>query len=306
MKKGMGGAKGILFLLLIAVVVCGGVLDAFPEKSRAAAVKVKYNVEILDVATPYDMTNPTVNNESPTVFSTSINNGEPLETRVTANEGITFQMQVDTKAKTETLKVGKTRIKATYYPVTILRNSFKAPDVWYQVSSGEDVHNEKITTTMIKDAKGKLYISGGDVDVSQVMGEKTLKTQIGDGTVDPAGSLTIPIALNNIIRIYSYREQPTLVLIHMLPKKPTTTTWTTGQNRILVKGSKSGLEGKAFPDDDSTGLLPNPLVGVPLDLAAGTGTLVSTDVSYKVPNALGMVDFLRGGIWVMKITPASK
>jgi hypothetical protein len=132
-----------------------------------------------------------------------------------------------------------------------------------------------------------------------VQGSSSAKVKIGDGTVDPAGSLVIPITLTRMHNLPSRNMNTTKEL-------KTTSTWTTGQSSILCKGTKGGLEGKAFPKDDSSGLLPNPLVGVPLDLAAGTGTLVCTDVAMKVANALGMQDILRDSMWVMKITPASK
>jgi hypothetical protein len=71
----------------------------------------------------------------------------------------------------------------------------------------------------------------------------------------------------------------------------------------VYKGTKSGLEGKAMPDD-STGVLPTPLVGAPVDLDAGTGTLVFTAAAMSLGMALGMMDVLNGGKWVMKITKA--
>jgi len=284
------GAKGLLILFVIAAVVCGGVLVVFPKDSNAAAAGVKYNVEILNTATAWDTTNPTVNNESPHVYLSSVNKGDPSEV-VVAYEGITFQMVVGTKAVTEKLKTGK----ASYYPVTIIAKTFKAPGEWYQFKSGDTVYDLKIVTTMDKDAVGKLYTtSGGDVDVSTVQAAMP-KTKIGDGTADPAGSMIIPISLSRLHTLASPR-------MNINKDVKATATWTTGQSSILVKGSKSGLEGKALPKDDSTGLLPNPLVGVPVDLAAGTGTLVSTDVSLKVANAIGSADILRGGMWVMKIT----
>ena len=75
-------------------------------------------------------------------------------------------MVVDTKAKTETLKTGK----ASYYPLTIIAKTFKAPIYRYKATATRGVLDAEITTTMPKDAKGKLYVSGGDVDVSMAVG----------------------------------------------------------------------------------------------------------------------------------------
>ena len=55
----------------------------------------------------------------------------------------------------------------------------------------------------------------------------------------------------------------------LIQEELTPNTFTTGTRSILIKDFKSGLEGKAFPDDDSMGLLPKPLVGVPLNFDAG-------------------------------------
>jgi hypothetical protein len=86
-------------------------------------------------------------------------------------------------------------------------------------------------------------------------------------------------------------------------KTITTNTWTTGKSSMVVKGSKSTLEGMAFPEDDPSGILPTPLVGVPLDLEAGTGTLVSTIALMGLSQeGTGKMDMLRGQVWVMKIT----
>ena len=156
----------------------------------------------------------------------------------------------------------------------------------------------KQTTIMAGDAKGKLYISGGDVDVSQVMGEKKLTAIIGDGTVDPAGSLIIPISTVTTVVLES-TGKPFMTQKMVI-------NFTTGKNSILIKGSKSGLEGKRLPDDGPTGYLPKPLVGQPLNLDAGTGTLVGTTalMNLKV-KILGELDMMIGELWVMKITHAS-
>ncbi len=287
-------------LFLIAALVCGGVLDVFPQVT-SAATSVKYNVTIMDTSTTWDLTDPTVNNESPTVFSWSLNKGVPEPPIIVANEGLTFQMLVDKKAKTETLTVGKTKTKASYYPVTIIAKSFKAPAAKFQKPYGEEKIDLEIVTTMVKDAVGKLYISGGDVDVSSVQDEKKLTTKIGDGTTDPAGSLVLPIILNRNYVAVKYG-------VTMGKEVKITTTLTTGVSSILFKGTKkSKFEGKTLLDIASAGILPNPLVGVPLDLTAGTGTLVCADAYMNMSvMQTGPSDILRGSMWVMKITPATK
>jgi hypothetical protein len=214
---------------------------------------------------------------------------------VTDNEGITFQMVIDTIAKTEKLKIGK----ASYYPVTILKKTFKAPITqcyitWSLLS--DEVLKVDTTRTMKKDAKGKFYISGGDVDVSSVWKGITVAAQISDGKVDPSGSMIIPITIAEKNKVY-------LPSGGKIAESGFTQTfmWTTGQSSIIAKGSKGGLEGKTLPDDDTSGLLPKPLVGIPLDLNAGNGTLVSTSGYRDSANA----QILRGSIWKMKITPAT-
>jgi hypothetical protein len=82
-----------------------------------------------------------------------------------------------------------------------------------------------------------------------------------------------------------------------------TSYYTTGKSYTIVKGSKSRLEGKAMPDSDTSKALPTPLVGQPLDLDAGTGTLVATGGALNQKNkTLGMIDTVTGEIWLMKIT----
>ena len=299
MKKGMRGAKGVLFLFLVAVMVVAGVLSSHPQQSSAAA-GVLYNVEILDTATPYDVTKTTENNESPFVF-TQVPPGKEIGTpTVIAQEGITFQMLVATKAKTETLVVGKTKTKASYYPVTILYKTYKDPGGHYAIAYGEETLDGMIKTKLVKNAIGKLYFNGGgDVDVKNVQAEKKLTQTIGDGTTDPAGSLIIPIMLFN--RNYEVVDKGIVIA------KDTKwiTTLTTGQSSTLIKSSKSAFEGKVLPDDDTSGMLPKPLVGQPIDLVAGTGTLVVTECAMNVSvMMLGKTDYPRSFIWKMKITKA--
>ena len=283
------GAKGLVFFL-VAALVAGGVLAGLPGGAEAAKSTI-YDVEILNTDNGWDVTDPTANNESPSISVASMNKGAPGEPVVTANEGITFQMEVTGKAKTERVKIAGKKVKATYYPVTIKKKSFEAPIGRSETISDGEVYEIETTTVMAKDAKGKLYISDTDVDVSQVMKGKKPKTKIGDGTADPAGSLLIDISTKS--------TQKTRGMVVMTEKS--TSTWTTGTSSILIEGSKSALEGMAFPDD-SSGLLPTPLVGVPLDLEAGTGTLVSTLGIMNMKMMMGKIDILRGQVWVMNIT----
>ena len=299
MKKRMRGAKGLLILFLVAALVGGGVLVVFPKESNAAT-GVLYNVEILDTATPFDQNNPTVNNESPFVSYQITADKEMPVPNIMPQEGITFQMLVETKAKTETLKVGTTKTKASYYPVTILAKTFKDPGSHYNTPYGEETMDMAITKTLAKNAIGKLYISGGDVDVKNVQAEKKPTQKIGDGTTDPAGSLIIPIML--FYRQYDVVDKG----ITIAKEAKWTSTLTTGQSSTLIKGSKSAFEGKVLPDDDTSGMLPKPLVGQPIDLKAGTGTLVATECSMNLGvMMLGKTDYPRSFIWKMKITPAS-
>jgi len=303
MKKGMRGTKGLLILFLVAALVGSGVLVGFPKDSNAAT-GVLYNVEILDTATPFDVNKPTENNESPFVTRQVLPGkglaSEILDPIVIPQEGITFQMLVATKAKTEVLKVGTTKTKASYYPVTILYKTYKDPGGHYAIAYGEETLDGMLITKLAKDAIGKLYISGGDVDVSNVQTEKKPTQKIGDGTTDPAGSLIIPIMLFN--RQYEVVDKGIVIA----KEAKWVTTLTTGQSSTLIKGSKSAFEGKVLPDDDTSGMLPKPLVGQPIDLKAGTGTLVVTECAMNVSvMMLGKTDYPRSFIWKMKITPAS-
>jgi len=281
-------------LFLIAIVVCAGALDVFPEKSKAAA-GVLYNIEILNTATPFDPSKPTENNESPFVtYQVAPNLKEIPAPIVSYQEGITFQMLVGTKAKTEKLKTGP----ASYYPVTIYSKTYKDPGAHYAIPYGGETLDGMISTTMVKDALGKLYVSGGDVDVKNVQAEKKQTQTIGDGTTDPAGSLIIPIMIIN--RKYEVVDKG----VTTANEAKWVATMTTGQSSTLIKGSKSILEGKTIPDFDTSGMLPKPMVGAPIDLAAGTGTLVATDCSMNVFVMMtGKVDWPRAYVWKMMIWP---
>jgi len=266
--------KRVVPLFLVAVTVAALVLSSFPVLSQAAAKGTTYQV--------------VVQTGSPVVALVSVNGGAPAP-NPGQNEGLTFQMVVGSKLLTE--KVKSTGSTASYYEVTIPQKSYKATTQEYMAPGGVKLVS---STSMVGDAKGKLYVSGGDVDVSSVLSNK-LTSKIGDGTADPAGSLLI--LMNNVTNLTDKATGKSLM------KAPNTSYFTTGKSYIIVKGSKSRLEGKAMPNDDTTKSLPNPLVGKPLDLNAGTGTLVTTVGALNVKNKLlGMNDNIVGEIFVMKIT----
>jgi len=259
-------------LFLAAVVVVSGVSYSHPVPLQAAAKGTTYQVVL--------------QKGSPVLSLVSISGGAPSAS-LAQNETSTFQMVVEAKAKTEKLKTGP----ASYYPVTIIAKSYKAPTQEFPMAGGGTAVRSSLIT---KDAKGKLYISGGDVDVIGVL-SKTLTQKIGDGTVDPAGSM--------IIQITSVSNLTDKSTGKFLMSAPSTSYYTTGKSYCVVKGSKSKLEGKAMPNDDTTKSLTTPLVGQPLNLDAGTGTLVVTTGMMNVKNKmLGTIDNLTGQIWVMKIT----
>ena len=263
---------GVSLILVAAVIVAG----VYPITSQAAAKGTTYNV--------------TLEKGSGVLSMDSIKGGTAVP--MPANyQGFTFQMVVGDKLKTE--KVKSTKGKATYYPVTILAKSFSAPTARFpMVGGGGYAINKQV---MKKDTKGKLYIEGGDVDVNQVAAKK-VKTQIGDGTVDPAGSLVFTaLTVSSLVKLQGTTK--------VVMASPTTYTATTGKCYSIARGSKTRVDGKALPDDDTTKTLPNPLVGKPLDLDGGTGTLVGTGATFGQKNkTFGAVDYLNGFYWVMKIS----
>jgi hypothetical protein len=262
--------KSGVTLFLVAVMIMAGVLASYPLTSQAAG-GTTYNVVI--------------QKGSPVVSLVSTNGGAPGASTA-QNETISFKMVVDAKAKTEKLKTGP----ASYYPVTILAKSYRAPVQEFPMPGGTAVRSSLIA----KDAVGKLYISGGDVDVSSVLGSK-MTTVIGDGTVDPAGSMILQMST-----VSNLTDKATGKVLMTMPQ---TSWYTTGKSYCIVKGSKTRLDGKALPNDDTTKLLPTPLVGKPIDLKAGTGTLVITAGTVQVKTkTLGTIDNLTGQIWVMAIT----
>ncbi len=270
MKERLLRTAVVLFLL--AVLVVPGVL---PITSQAAAKGTTYNVVL--------------QKGSVTLALVSINDGASAPS-VGKVDGVSFSMVVGTKLLTE--KVKSTGGKASYYEVTIPAKSYKSLTGDAMMPGGAKV----ITYSRLsKDAKGKLYVSGGDVDVSNVQAEKKLTSKIGDGKDDPKGSLLI---LFPVVSEIKYKDSGKIFM-----STPMTTYFTTGKSYTMVKGSKSGLEGKAIPDNDTTNTLTKPLVGVSLDLEAGTGTMVATTGIMNQKNkTLGMMDYLASQIYIMKIT----
>jgi len=197
---------------------------------------------------------------------------------------VTFQLVIAAKLSKD--KSG------TYYPVTLVAKSFKSGVDKFPMVGGGGMADR--TTVVPKDAVGKLYPNGGAVDVSVVAGAKGPVATIG-GNVGPPGSMILPVTLVSVLTLESTRK--------VFMTQTTFQYMTTGQSSVVARVSKTRLEGKSIPADDTTKLLPNPLVGKPIDLAAGTGTLVGTQASFGNKNkTVGTIDLIGGLIWVMKIT----
>jgi hypothetical protein len=178
----------------------------------------------------------------------------------------------------------------SYYPVTILAKSFSAPKSRFPMVGGGGYADT--TEIMQKDAAGKLYVSGGAVDVSNVMGKKLTSAIGGTGG---AGSMIVPLTVVTL----STMESTGKVFLQV----PLPIIMTTGTSYTVVKGTNTKLEGKAMPNDDNGKNVPTPLVGKPIDLNAGNGTLVGTTSVLGLKNkTMGMMDFLDASVWVMKIT----
>jgi hypothetical protein len=256
---------------MVAVLVAATVYPL--TSSQAAAKKTTYKVVI--------------QNGSPEISLASINDGVAAP-QIGKYDGSSFKMVVTEKATTE--KVKSTGGTATYYPVTILAKTFKGPSSSYLMPGGGTTIAK---TLMAKDAVGKLYLSGGDVDVSQIQGEKKATTKIGDGKEDPAYSLVIPVDFLSTMaqdgKVYMSMKQSAYM--------------TTGIATITASGVKGGLNGKALPANDTTKTLPNPLVGVPLDLEKGTGTIVGVTGIMNVANkVVGSIDQISAQKWILQIS----
>jgi hypothetical protein len=151
------------------------------------------------------------------------------------------------------------------------------------------------------DGKGMLYVENGDVDVFTAVKGKKAKSKIGDGKADPEGSL-----------IVKTKSQVSIIVIDTgkkFMKTKTSSYMTTGEAHLVVSKSKTPLDGKRLPQDDVSGLLTGSLIGPggglkgqPIDLDAGTGTLVSTSAVIKGKSALGRVDNITSSVYVLSIT----
>ena len=165
-------------LFLVAVIVAAGVLASHPGTSQAAAKGTTYKVVL--------------QKGSLSLSIVSINDGASVPQKGSL-ENTSFTIVVESKLKTE--KVKSTGATAEYYPVTLVAKSLKSPTVEYPMIGGGGTAVKSLTIP--KDGKGKLYISGGDVDCSVVQGEKKATVKIGDGKADVKGSLFIPITTNS-------------------------------------------------------------------------------------------------------------
>ena len=239
---------------------------------------------------------------STTTYTVVLQNGSFTANMFSANDGAaasvpqgdvageSFTMLVEGKSKTE--KVQSTGGKAEYYPVTILAKSFKGKFEERPMADGSGTAIS--VTQMAKDSKGKLYISGGDVDVVAVQGEKQLTYKLGDGKVDPKGSLFVELQMASIVTNKATGKVMQKVLLPQLV--------TTGTVSLTVQGAKGGINGKKIPDDIKG--LSKPLAGKAIDLDAGTGTLVGVAAMMNVKNlTLGQpIDAIVASNWVMQIS----
>ncbi len=254
-------------LLLVTILVAASI---YPMTSQAAAKGTTYNV--------------TLQNGSVTASLVSVQGGTPAMNTAKA-VGTTFQMVVGTKLLTDK-KTG-----ATYYEVVIPKKSYKGVTQEFPMPGGGTAVKGDV---MKADAKGKLYADGkGDVDVTNVLGKK-LASKIGDGTADPAGSMIIQVSTE-----ISLKEKASG---KAMMKLVTTSWYTTGKATIVGQGSGTKIDGKTLPDGDTSNTLPKPLVGKPIDLKAGTGTLVVCSGYTNLKNKItGTTDALTGQNWILNI-----
>jgi len=268
--------KKVVTLLLVAVTVAAGVFASLPGVSQAAS------------GTTYTVV---LQSGSATVSIVSINDGASVP-QTGKLDGTTFKLIVDSKLKTE--KVKSTGGTASYYPVTLLAKSYSSPKAEYPIIGGGGT---AVKSSYLKgDAKGKLYTSGGDVDYSVVQGEKKAAYKYGDGKADPNGSLFLPLNLVSSITAKETGKKMMDVL--------QVVNLTTGTCSLIAQGVKGGVNGKGLPANDTTKLLPNPFTGVPIDLNAGTGTVIAASGAMNGANKMvnGTVDNITGQVWVMKIS----
>jgi hypothetical protein len=264
MKKNM--RKIGIMLLLVAILVAAGVYPL--TSSQAAAKTITYNVEILK--------------GSKSLSLASVNGGGAAVSG-SDNVGMSFKMVVTQKAAKD--KGG------SYYPVTIPAKGVKYPSSEAKMPGGTTAVT---ISTVTKDGTGKLYFNGGNVNVSSVVGKKLTTTIGADGQAGSANSLVVN--LNSMV-VSTIKETGKTYL-----KMPAAFTFTTGTAYIVCQGIKGSLNGKALPDNDTSKTLPKPLVGVPLDFNAGTGTLVGVGGATGLKSGIGLLDWIEGTIYLMKIT----
>jgi hypothetical protein len=150
-----------------------------------------------------------------------------------------------------------------------------------------------------------LYVENGDVDVYTLVKKKP-KSKIGDGKVDPSAREDFQGAM--IIQLKSEMSLVVADTGKKFMKLKTKSYMTTGTASLVVSGSKTALDGLRMPDDDISGLLTGALrgpagslQGQPIDLDAGTGTLVGTQGFIKGKTALGRSDSITVQVWVLNI-----
>jgi hypothetical protein len=258
-------------LLLVAILV----VALMPAVALQAASKTTYNVTLLK--------------GSATASVVSINDGTAAATGASL-EGATFQLIVESKLKKETVKYGKTKVTAYYYPVKVPKKSYKEPTQQeYPMMTGEGTAVKY--GFLNKDGKGKLYVSGGDVDYAAVTQGKKTKWAFGDGKEDPEGSLMLEIQAGSALSIKGSSKTLSKVIEKVCS--------------IIVQKTKGGINEKALPDDvKSTKLVPDPFIGEVVDLDAGTGTVIGVAASMDATNKMvdGKVDNLTAHVWVLKIS----
>src|SRR4030042_7107042 len=248
--------KITVVLILVAAIAVAGV---FPVTSQAAS-KTTYNVTLLK--------------GSANVSVVSINDGTTAPTGASL-EGVTFQLIVENKLKTQ--KDQSTGPKTIYYPVQGPKKSYKGPTQEFPMMTGEGT--AVVSTVLKSDAKGKIYVSGGDVDFTAVTGEKQAKYKFGDGKEDPEGSLLLIMNEEVSMTLKGTKK--------VLSKMKPTVYMTTGTCSMTAQNVKGGINGKSVPADvKSTKMLPDPFRGEVVDLDAGTGTLVGVYATMNAKNAM--------------------
>ncbi len=256
-------------LFLAVVLVVAGV---YPITAQGAAKGTTYDVTLLT--------------GSATVSLASVNDGAAVPQQSNL-DGATFQLIVGSKL----LKDKKSG--ATYYEVILPKKSFKSPTAEFPMIGGGGTAVK--SSYLKKDGKGKLYVSGGDVDYSVVQGEKKAVYKWGDGTVDPEGSMVITVDQVSALGLKGQNK----VLSNVIQ----TLNLTTGTCSIKIQNTKGQISGKGLPADDTTKKIPIPYKGAAINLQAGTGTLVSCSAAMNGKNKMvnGTVDNATAQYWIMSL-----